>query len=67
MENPGRIFSRSQLLDRVWGAEAFLGEFTINTCIKRLRQALNKGSSSDPIRTVRGSGYGFDENYGKMG
>ncbi len=61
MESPGRVLSRSQLLDGVWGRDAFVDERTVDVHIGRLRKALIRGSESDPIRTVRGAGYVFGE------
>ncbi len=61
MESPGRVFSRSQLLDGVWGRDAFIDERTVDVHIGRLRKALVRGQERDPIRTVRGAGYVFGE------
>jgi len=60
MQSPGRVFSRAQLLDGVWGSDVFVDERTVDVHIGRLRRALGQGE--DPIRTVRGAGYAFDEN-----
>jgi two-component system, OmpR family, phosphate regulon response regulator PhoB len=57
LENAGRVLSRSQLLDRVWGNAAEIDERTVDVHIGRLRKALVRGSENDPIRTVRGAGY----------
>jgi two-component system phosphate regulon response regulator PhoB len=65
MERPGRVFTREQLLDGVWGNEVYIDERTVDVHVGRLRKAINRGRESDPIRTVRGSGYAFDERYGK--
>ena len=65
MEKPGRVFSRSQLLDHVWGISVEIDERTVDVHIGRLRKALSKGRERDPIRTVRGAGYAFDETFGK--
>lgn len=65
MEKPGRVFARSQLLDSVWGLSAEIDERTVDVHIGRLRKALAKGDEADPIRTVRGSGYAFDETFGR--
>ena len=65
MERPGRVFSRSQLLDAVWGMSSEIDERTVDVHVGRLRKALSSGSERDPIRTVRGSGYAFDETFGK--
>jgi two-component system phosphate regulon response regulator PhoB len=65
MERPGRVFSREQLLDGVWGSEVYIDERTVDVHIGRLRKALNRGHVDDPIRTVRGSGYALDDTFGK--
>lgn len=65
MRHPGRVFSRSQLLDNVWGETIYIDERTVDVHVGRLRRALNRGRASDPIRTVRGAGYSFDERFGK--
>ena len=57
MENAGRVLSRQQLLDGVWGRDAFIDGRTVDVHVGRLRKALIRGSDSDPIRTVRGTGY----------
>ncbi len=61
MESPGRVLSRSQLLDGVWGRDAYVDERTVDVHVGRLRKALIRGKERDPIRTVRGSGYVFGE------
>lgn len=61
MESPGRVFSRAQLLDGVWGRDVYVDERTVDVHIGRLRKAINRGRERDPIRTVRGSGYAFGE------
>ncbi len=61
MESPGRVFSRGQLLDGVWGRDVYLDERTVDVHIGRLRKAINHGRDRDPIRTVRGAGYAFGE------
>jgi two-component system phosphate regulon response regulator PhoB len=60
MQNPGRVLSRQQLLDGVWGRDAFIDGRTVDVHVGRLRKALIRGTDSDPIRTVRGAGYAFD-------
>ncbi len=65
MERPGRVFTREQLLDGVWGNEVYIDERTVDVHVGRLRKAINRGRETDPIRTVRGSGYSFDDRYGK--
>lgn len=61
MESPGRVFSRSQLLDGVWGHDMYPDERTVDVHIGRLRKAINRGREKDPIRTVRGAGYALGE------
>jgi two-component system phosphate regulon response regulator PhoB len=65
MEKPGRVFSRAQLLDSVWGLSAEIDERTVDVHVGRLRKALSRGRERDPVRTVRGAGYSFDETFGK--
>ena len=65
MERPGRVFSREQLLDGVWGSEVYIDERTVDVHVGRLRKALNRGQGADPIRTVRGAGYALDDRFGK--
>jgi two-component system phosphate regulon response regulator PhoB len=65
MQSPGRVFSREQLLDRVWGRDVYVDERTVDVHVGRLRKALNRGREADPIRTVRGTGYAFNERFGK--
>ena len=65
MERPGRVFTREQLLDGVWGREVYIDERTVDVHVGRLRKALNRGEENDPIRTVRGSGYSIDDRFGK--
>ncbi len=57
MERPGRVWSRDQLLDRVWGRDIFVDTRTVDVHIGRLRKSLSLPGTSDPIRTVRGAGY----------
>jgi two-component system, OmpR family, phosphate regulon response regulator PhoB len=64
LEKPGRVFSRAQLLDLVWGRSAEVDERTVDVHIGRLRKRLSKGKERDPIRTVRGAGYAIDESFG---
>jgi two-component system phosphate regulon response regulator PhoB len=63
MKTPGRVFSREQLLDGVWGRNVYVDERTVDVHVGRLRRALNRGRARDPIRTVRGAGYAFDEQF----
>jgi two-component system, OmpR family, phosphate regulon response regulator PhoB len=65
MERPGRVFTRGQLLDGVWGSDVYIDERTVDVHVGRLRKALNRERDPDPIRTVRSAGYAFDERYGK--
>jgi two-component system phosphate regulon response regulator PhoB len=57
MEKPGRVWSREQLLDRVWGRDIYVDTRTVDVHIGRLRKALMRNGGSDPVRTVRGAGY----------
>jgi two-component system phosphate regulon response regulator PhoB len=57
MERPGRVWSREQLLDRVWGRDIYVDSRTVDVHVGRLRKALKAGDHGDPIRTVRGAGY----------
>ena len=63
MERPGRVFSRAQLLDFVWGDDSEIDERTVDVHVGRLRKVINEGKKRDPIRTIRGSGYAFDETF----
>ena len=65
MSHPGRVFSRESLLNGVWGQDAFIDDRTVDVHVGRLRRELNAGARKDPIRTVRGSGYSFDETFGR--
>ena len=65
MQNPGRVYSRAQLLDMVWGHDIYVDERTVDVHVGRLRKALSRGREIDPIRTVRGAGYSFDERFGR--
>jgi len=57
MEKPGRVWSRDQLLDRVWGREIYVDTRTVDVHVGRLRKILKQNDGSDPVRTVRGAGY----------
>jgi two-component system phosphate regulon response regulator PhoB len=57
MEKPGRVWSRDQLLDRVWGRDIYVDTRTVDVHVGRLRKALCKYGGDDPLRTVRGAGY----------
>jgi two-component system phosphate regulon response regulator PhoB len=63
MQNRGRVYSREQLLDGVWGRDVYVEDRTVDVHIGRLRRAINRSAKKDPIRTVRGAGYAFDENF----
>ena len=65
MERPGRVFSREQLLDGVWGSDIYIDERTVDVHVGRLRKAINRGHIADPIRTVRGAGYALDDRFGR--
>ena len=60
MQHPGRVFSREQLLDAVWGSDVYVEARTVDVHIGRLRKALNQEIENDPIRTVRSAGYSLD-------
>jgi two-component system phosphate regulon response regulator PhoB len=60
VSNEGRVYSRSQLLDRVWGRSVFVEERTVDVHIRRLRSILERFDLQDAIKTVRGAGYRFD-------
>ncbi|GLQ17547.1 phosphate regulon transcriptional regulator PhoB [Maritalea porphyrae] len=67
MQSPGRVYSREQLLDGVWGHDVYVDERTVDVHVGRLRKAINRGRVKDPIRTVRGAGYAFDEKFAVAG
>jgi two-component system phosphate regulon response regulator PhoB len=60
MQHPGRVFSREQLLDAVWGSDVYVEARTVDVHVGRLRKALNLPETVDPIRTVRSAGYALD-------
>jgi two-component system phosphate regulon response regulator PhoB len=60
MQHPGRVFSREQLLDAVWGSDVYVEARTVDVHIGRLRKALGVSEDDDPIRTVRSAGYSLD-------
>ena len=62
MRHPGRVFSRSQLLDNVWGETIYIDERTVDVHVGRLRKAVNNGRMPDVIRTIRGAGYAIRED-----
>lgn len=59
MQHPGRVFSREQLLDTVWGSDVYVEARTVDVHVGRLRKALRQDGAKDPIRTVRSAGYAF--------
>jgi two-component system phosphate regulon response regulator PhoB len=61
IQHPGRVFSREQLLDAVWGSDIYVEARTVDVHVGRLRKALNIDGTKDPIRTVRSAGYSLDE------
>ena len=61
MQTPGRVFSRAQLLDGVWGENIYVDDRTVDVHVGRLRKAVNRGREADPIRTVRGAGYSIEQ------
>ena len=65
LERPGRVFSREQLLDSVWGRDIYIDERTVDVHIGRLRKLLTLDGETDPIRTVRGAGYALDDRFAK--
>lgn len=62
LEHPGRVFSREQLLDSVWGHDVYVEQRTVDVHIRRLRKALNNDDEIDMIRTVRSAGYALDSS-----
>ena len=64
MAHPDRVFSRTQLLDRVWGANVYVEERTVDVHVRRLRKALSAVAAESYIQTVRGAGYRFSERDG---
>jgi len=60
MQHPGRVFTREQLLDSVWGRDVYVEPRTVDVHIRRLRKALNQETDEDLIRTVRSAGYSLD-------
>ena len=61
MRHPGRVFSRTQLLDNVWGETNYIDERTVDVHVGRLRKAVNTNRMPDVIRTIRGAGYAIRE------
>ena len=64
MSDAGRVYTRQQLAQAIWGRGVDVDERTVDVEIGRIRGVLNRGADVDPIRTVRGAGYAFDEQYG---
>ncbi|WP_448585529.1 phosphate regulon transcriptional regulator PhoB [Thermaurantiacus sp.] len=64
LEHPGRVFSREQLLDAVWGRDVYVEQRTVDVHIRRLRKAINGDDRPDLIRTVRSAGYSLDADAG---
>ena len=65
MQSPGRVFTREHLLDGVWGHDVYIDERTVDVHVGRLRKAISLPRKPDPIRTVRGAGYSFDETFAR--
>lgn len=63
LQHPGRVFSRGQLLDAIWGTDVYVDERTVDVHIGRLRKALNAKGERDPIRTIRSTGYALDDQF----
>ncbi|MBU6473289.1 MAG: phosphate regulon transcriptional regulator PhoB [Alphaproteobacteria bacterium] len=63
IQHPGRVFSREQLLDAVWGSDVYVEARTVDVHVGRLRKALNLEGVRDPIRTVRSAGYALDDTF----
>jgi two-component system phosphate regulon response regulator PhoB len=66
LESPGRVFSRGQLLDLVWGRDQDVELRTVDATIRRLRRALNAGGEADLLRTVRAAGYALDDGAARL-
>jgi two-component system phosphate regulon response regulator PhoB len=66
LESPGRVFSRGQLLDLVWGRDQDVELRTVDATIRRLRRALNAGGEADLLRTVRAAGYALDHSAARL-
>lgn len=63
VRKPGRAYAREAILDHVWGMEQDVELRTVDVVVGRLRRALKRGNEADPIRTIRGVGYSWDENF----
>ena len=66
MSSPGRVFSREQLLDGVWGHSTYVDDRTVDVHLGRLRRAVTRGRENDPIRTVRGAGYSLNDKFASV-
>ena len=66
LEHPGRVFTRAQLLDRVWGSDLEIELRTVDATIRRLRRGLNAGDEADLLRTVRAEGYSLDHKFAPL-
>ncbi|MGB2398870.1 MAG: winged helix-turn-helix domain-containing protein, partial [Candidatus Puniceispirillaceae bacterium] len=64
LRNQGRVFSRDQLLDQIWGHDVYVEVRTVDVHIRRLRKAINIDNTSDLIRTVRSMGYALEKPAG---
>ena len=62
--SPGRVWSRDQLLERVWAHDLDIDLRTVDVHVGRLRKSISRAREPNPIRTVRGMGYSFDERFG---
>jgi len=62
IQHPGRVFSREQLLDAVWGSDVYVEARTVDVHVGRLRKALSVEGTNDPIRTVRSAGYALEDS-----
>jgi two-component system, OmpR family, phosphate regulon response regulator PhoB len=62
LQHPGRVFSREQLLDAVWGHDVYVEARTVDVHVRRLRKALNADGGADIVRTVRSAGYALDRS-----
>jgi two-component system phosphate regulon response regulator PhoB len=63
MSSPGRVFTREQLLDGVWGHNNYVNERTVDVHVGRLRRSISRAREQNPIRTVRGAGYSLDDKF----
>ena len=63
IKHPGRVFTREQLLDTIWGSGVYVDTRTVDVHVGRLRKALNSGRGRGPIRTIRSTGYVLDEAF----